>query len=138
MISVEVTRKDATKAVIRDLQNAEIAFVTMAGGVIQAEMRARAAIDTGNMKNSVQTEAYVEDGKPTCETGPTADYAVYQEYGTGVYATNGNGRQTPWAYRDATGKFHRTIGARAQPFAEPGFQAARLRFNSLAKKALAL
>ncbi|UTQ10089.1 hypothetical protein NMK97_03340 [Bacillus amyloliquefaciens] len=49
-----------------------------------------------------------------------ADYAVYVEYGTGIYAEEGGGRQTPWVYYDT--KLNRwvvTRGMRAQPFWNP-------------------
>ncbi|WP_306202264.1 hypothetical protein [Bacillus multifaciens] len=36
--------------------------------------------------------------------------AIYEEFGTGIYAEKG-GRKTPWVYRDKrTGKFYRTHG----------------------------
>ena len=45
-----------------------------------------------------------------------APYAVYVEMGTGIYATEGNGRQSPWVWRDKNGKFHSTRGMKPTHF----------------------
>ncbi|ASF54196.1 HK97 gp10 family phage protein [Bacillus velezensis] len=77
-----------------------------------------AAIDGGNLKNSIEID-YQEGGlRAVISVG--ADYAVYVEYGTGIYAEEGGGRQTPWVYYDT--KLNRwvvTRGMRAQPFWNP-------------------
>lgn len=83
-------------------------------------MKERAAVDTGEMRDSVQshiTEASVE--KIEDEVGPEVKYAIYQEYGTGIYAEAGNGRQTPWVYRRKDGTFVTTRGNRPHPFVRP-------------------
>lgn len=63
-------------------------------------------VDTGRMRNSVahtvaQHEAYI---------GSNLEYAVYHELGTGIYASQAGGRQTPWIYYDSKGKAHKTRG----------------------------
>lgn len=45
---------------------------------IEASAKAAAPVDTGHLKNSISTDV---DGL-TAEIGPTASYAMYQEYGT--------------------------------------------------------
>lgn len=45
---------------------------------IEASAKVAAPVDTGNLKNSISTDV---DGL-TAEIGPTASYAMYQEYGT--------------------------------------------------------
>jgi len=57
------------------------------------------------------------------EAGTNVAYAPYQEYGTGLFATNGAGRQTPWVYYDATRKqFVTTSGQPAQPYLGPSYE----------------
>ncbi len=137
MISAKVTYKDMTPELLKDLQVKQMSFVTQGGQRIQAEQSNRAPVDKGNLRASVESVPYVEDGKAVSETGATAEYAVYVEYGTGVYAKDGNGRKTPWVYIDKeTGKAVFTHGAQAQPFAEPGFQAAKPGIDDLAVKVL--
>ena len=41
-------------------------------------------------------------------------YAVYVELGTGIYASDGNGRKNPWVWIDKNGKGHFTRGMRPQ------------------------
>ena len=43
-------------------------------------------------------------------------YAPYVEYGTGIFASEGNGRDTPWSYQDDEGNWHTTVGQKPQPF----------------------
>jgi len=49
----------------------------------------------------------------------TAAYAKYIEYGTGIYAVNGDGRKTPWIFETNTGVRVWTRGMRAKPFMGP-------------------
>lgn len=44
--------------------------------------------------------------------GTNQKHAPYVELGTGIYATDGQGRKSPWVWRDKNGKYHRTRGMR--------------------------
>lgn len=51
---------------------------------IEVDAKALAPVDTGNLRNSIST-SMVGDGRSGAigaEIGPTANYGVYQEYGT--------------------------------------------------------
>ena len=63
-------------------------------------------VDTGAMRNSISH--MVEEN--TCYVGTNIEYAIYHEYGTGIYTDGGGGRQTPWFYVDAKGEGHFTHG----------------------------
>jgi phage gpG-like protein len=63
-------------------------------------------IDTGAMINSITHQ--VEDD--ICYVGTNNEYAIYHEYGTGVYAEGGKGRKTPWMFQDHDGEWHWTRG----------------------------
>lgn len=95
--------KDNSKDVLAELQRKQLAFVTTAAEEVRSQAAARTPVATGNLRSSIQTEAFVDDGVAIGEVGPTADYAPYVELGTS--------RQE------------------AQPYMEPGFQAARSRFR---------
>ena len=73
--------------------------------------------DEGEQKGEYKGTA---DGKKT-ETsvyiGTNVEYAAYVELGTGKYYPGG--RDTPWAYQDAKGVWHRTEGHREQPYLRP-------------------
>lgn len=46
--------------------------------------------------------------------GTNVEYAPYVEYGTGIYASDGTGRNNPWVWKDKNGKFHWTRGMKPQ------------------------
>lgn len=96
----------------------------------------KAPVDTGRLKNSIShavapdehtvyigTNVKNEEGK---------NYAIYHEFGTGVYAADGAGRQTPWAFKDKDGHWHYTKGVPAKHFLKFGVTA----HKSAYKKAL--
>ena len=72
-------------------------------------------VDTGNLRNSIAHQ--VDEGEPAVYIGSASEYATYVELGTGKYYPGG--RQTPWVYQDAKGKWHITHGQRARPYIKP-------------------
>lgn len=74
-----------------------------------------APVDTGQLRNSITHQVVGDVGY----VGTNVKYAPYVEYGTGVFAAGGNGRQDPWSYKDSKGEWHTTAGQRPQPFLEP-------------------
>ena len=52
----------------------------------------------------------------TTGVGSFVKHALYVHYGTGRYAQDGKGRKTPWVYKDAHGKFHKTVGQIPKPY----------------------
>ena len=90
------------------------------GETLARGMKQRAAVDSGYMKNNVFRHVVKADSESVeDEVGSDAPYAVYQEYGTGIYAENGAGRSTPWVYRRKDGAFVTTSGNRPHPFVRP-------------------
>ena len=67
--------------------------------------------------------AYAVDlAKRTVAIGTNLFYAIYVELGTGIFAEKGDGRKTPWVWRDQNGKFHFTRGMKPQPFLRPAVE----------------
>ena len=96
--------------------------VAKGGKAIQAQCKAVCPLDTAGLRNSIVEETTGGGGKYTSEIGPTVDYGIYVEMGTGIYA---GGRQTPWRYQDSKGQWHTTRGQRPHPYMEPGFEAGK-------------
>lgn len=74
-------------------------------------------VDTGELKRSLAVDIYPQEAEAVIYTN--CEYAPYVEYGTGIYATQGHGRETPWIYpyiKDGEQKFATTRGQRANPF----------------------
>ena len=80
--------------------------------VVENEAKRLCPVDTGDLRNSITHE--VDDGVGI--VGTNKEYAPYVEYGTGIFAVEGNGRDTPWSYKDDEGNWHTTIGQKPQPF----------------------
>lgn len=87
-----------------------------------------AEIDGGNLKNGIFKE--FSDGGMVGRVISPANYSVYVEFGTGIYAEGEEpGRQTPWVYYNTKlNKFVWTRGMRAQPFLHPSHEEERPNF----------
>jgi HK97 gp10 family phage protein len=113
------------RAVLNNMDEAKETALTAVGHFVRSEAQARTTTGQfqhsgvgGNLKDS--TDFKVDMSKKEVIIGNSAEYAVYVELGTGVYAKNGDGRQTPWVYfNEDTGEFVETIGQHPQPFLEP-------------------
>ena len=85
---------------------------------VEGAAKKRAPVRTSNLRNSITHE--VKDAELTGYIGSSVPYAPYVEIGTGIYSSQGDGRQTPWIYVDpATGKKVFTRGSKPHPFLKP-------------------
>ena len=83
--------------------------------LVENQAKENCPVDTGELRMSITH--YVEG--QTGIVGTNKHYAPYVEYGTGIHARDGNGRQTPWSYQRADGKWITTKGQKPQAFLEP-------------------
>lgn len=51
------------------------------------------------------------------------EYAQFVEFGTGIHNEFGDGRTTPWRWKDKYGQWHTTTGYEARPFIRPAVEA---------------
>ena len=86
--------------------------------IVENSAKQNCPVDDGQLRQSISHKV----NKTTGEIGSSVQYAPYVEIGTGIYSTEGNGRQTPWVYRDAKGEWHTTKGMKAQPFLKPALE----------------
>lgn len=75
-------------------------------------------VDSGQTKNSWAADVKEDPGgKSVATIGSPLMNAVYEEFGTGEYALEGNGRKGGWHYVDEKGKGHFTHGKKPRrPF----------------------
>ena len=85
-------------------------------------------VDTGRLRNSINfaTENSTGSGEDapkvtpeelTLYLGTNVEYAEYVELGTGIYASNGAGRKTPWYYySEKLGRYVLTHGIKPTHF----------------------
>lgn len=94
---------------VKDAMNSAItAFLYEAAGELEAQVKRNTAVDTGQLKNS--WTHHVDQSSQTATIGSPLENAIWEEFGTGEYALNGNGRKTPWHYKDRHGNWHTTTG----------------------------
>ena len=112
----EIINLDKLNYKLETLANLDISkALNKACLVVENEAKRLCPVDTGDLRNSITHE--VDDGVGI--VGTNKEYAPYVEYGTGIFAVEGNGRDTPWSYQDDEGNWHTTIGQKPQPFLEP-------------------
>lgn len=68
----------------------------------------------GTLQRSITHKVVGGRHKISLYIGTNIKYAPYVELGTGIYASDGNGRKNPWVWIDKNGKAHFTHGMRPQ------------------------
>lgn len=105
---------DKVKAAIESTAMSALEEVT---GELESQVKRNTAVDTGQTKNSWKHRVTQSGDKYEGVVGSDHMNAVYEEFGTGEYAINGNGRKGGWFYVDSRGDGHFTHGKRARrPF----------------------
>lgn len=91
------------------LNEAAIAYLYEAGGELEAQVKRNTRVGkTGQTKNA--WTYVVDESKGVCTVGNPLENAIWEEFGTGEYAVNGDGRKGGWHYQDDEGKWHHTYG----------------------------
>ena len=86
--------------------------------------------DSTALSTSLCHEVVTEPSAVRGFVGSVLDYAPYVHEGTGIYAKDGNGRQTPWAYEDDQGQIHWTHGQHPKPFVQDAIDKNRAKILS--------
>ena len=81
---------------------------------VEIKAKDNCSVDDGTLRASISHEIVSNKGEGI--VGTNVEYAPYVHEGTGIYAKNGNGRQTPWTYKDAQGNWHTTKGQKPNSF----------------------
>ena len=98
---------DYSRIVIHKINECGVKFLEEASGELEAQVKRNTKVDTGKTKGS--WEHIVHEHKLEAEVGSRYKNALWEEFGTGIYALNGNGRKTKWVYKTPDGKFHYTM-----------------------------
>jgi phage gpG-like protein len=93
-----------------------------------------APYDTGRLKGSISS--VVDENEKCVYIGTNVEYAIYHEFGTGKYASDGGGRATPWAFQDKDGNWHYTSGVPARHFIQFGCTAHQAEYKEMLEAAL--
>ena len=99
-----------------------------------AKQNASNCKDTGALQNSIISNVETTNEAVIGYVSTNLEYAPYVEYGTGLFAESGNGRQTPWRYQDDEGNWHTTKGQHPQPFMRPALSENKQNILRVVKK----
>ena len=75
---------------------------------VESQAKRNSRVRTGKTKNSFEHK--VEKSEHTAYIGSNYENAIWEEYGTGEYALEGNGRKGGWFYKDEKGDGYFTHG----------------------------
>ena len=93
---------------------AELAYRVLeeVSGELESQVKRNTVVDTGQTKNSWthRVTGSMMAGEYRATVGSAYMNAVYEEFGTGEYALNGDGRKGGWFYVDERGNGHFTYG----------------------------
>lgn len=133
--------------VTADLKNDAVKAMTM----VRNAARRHAPIDMRVLQSGIIVKDMSEGDDLGVGCGIFAEssinYAVYVEYGTGIYAENGQGRKTPWLWRVQSKKWADILGievgetvlwrgSHPHPFMRPAWDEERENVESELKKAI--
>lgn len=101
---------------------------------VKQAITAAGRVDTGAMRNSINHQ--VVTSEDAVYIGTNDEKAIYHEYGTGIHAEGGRGRQTPWRYQDAHGQWHTTRGMKPIHMIKNGISDHTNEFKQIAENEL--
>ena len=105
--------------------------------IVESAAKDKAPKDTGALRRSITSKVEVTGNSIEGIVYSPLEYAPYQEFGTGLFAENGNGRKTGWAYEDEkTGETIFTRGNRPHPFLRPAVNENKDKIINIIKGAL--
>lgn len=110
MIKVSVEFKDFTIEVKSALTDLAQRALEEAAGELESQVKRNTAVKTGQTKNSWTHRVQSSGEQHTATIGSPMENAIWEEFGTGEYALNGDGRKGGWYYEDEKGNGHFTHG----------------------------
>jgi hypothetical protein len=107
---MSVEFKDFSINVKTAMNNIAPAILEEVAGELESQVKRNTAVDTGKTKNSWTHNVKNSGDQYIATVGSPMQNAIWEEFGTGEYALNGNGRKGGWFYKDEKGKGHFTHG----------------------------
>lgn len=105
--------------------------------LVEREAKKKAPKDTGALRRSITSKVEADSNTVEGTIFTPLEHAPYVEYGTGLFAENGNGRKTGWGYKnEKTGETIWTRGQNHQPYMRPALNENRQKIVELIKEGL--
>lgn len=103
--------------------------------LVERSAKQKAPKGNGDLRRSITSK--VDDVKHEGIVFTPLEYAPYVEYGTGLFAEDGNGRKdVPWHYQDEKGEWHTTSGMKPHPFMRPALNENRTQIIRILKEGI--
>lgn len=110
---------DNSKKLTELLEEALIAGLEAAAGEIESQAASNTPVDTGKLKGAWGHE--VNESEMSAIIGNREEYSIWHEFGTGEFASEGNGRKGGWFYEDSEGNGHFTYGIQPKRMLQNAF-----------------
>lgn len=110
ILLAEIKFIDHTEKVKSLLDGLALSTLEECAGELESQVKRNTTVDTGQLKNSWRHNVSQSDEKYSAVVGSPLQNAIWEEFGTGEYALEGNGRKGGWFYVDAKGDGHFTHG----------------------------
>lgn len=134
-MATRVEIKDYTAQILANWETKGKSFLTEVKDLIAGQASSNSPSDNGDLARSFLTDSYVDETEGVAYIGSSLEYSIYQEYGTGEYALQGNGRLGGWVYySDKKGKFYWTKGTTPKRMVYRAIKTTRPMINSRAKE----
>lgn len=113
MADIEFNFEDNSVKVNKTMCNKVEALLLEVSAEIVSQTAKNTRVDTGKTKGSWEANVHDTGDEYTADIGSDEQNAIWEEFGTGDYALNGDGRKGGWAYEDPkTGESVWTHGKR--------------------------
>ena len=133
MLVSDIKFTDNSIEVIDTIEREILNALEEASGELEAQVKRNTKVKTGKTKDSWNHK--VDESKYEAYVGSNYENAIWEEFGTGIYAQNGNGRKdVPWAYQDEQGKWHRTKGKKPRRALQRAFDTMKNRIERFFKE----
>lgn len=106
--------------------------------LVERAAKQNAPKGTGELRRSIASRVEDNGGELLGIVYTPLEYAPYVEYGTGLFAEGGNGRQdVPWVYfDDEKQEFVETSGMKPQPYLRPALDENREAIKRILKEGI--
>ena len=101
MADYDIVFQDNSVKVIASINDAVDKFLLEAGAELESQVIRNSRVDTGRTR--AQWAAKLDKSKQQIFVGNPLENAIWEEFGTGEYAVNGNGRSGYWVFVKGSG-----------------------------------
>lgn len=125
---MSVKFEDNSVKVINAINEAVSNALEEVGGEMESQVKRNTKVKTGKTKASWTHQ--VDEHNKVVYIGSNYENAIWEEFGTGIYAQNGNGRKdVPWTYQSEDGKWHKTKGKKPRRALQNAFNSMKNRIK---------